>query len=269
MNDPWDVVFEQAVRRYREGTCRDRIVHDFIMGDAARLGSPLTMVDIGCGKGFDTDIPLQQSLVRAATHYIGIEPDLAVTPGEYIKDVRRCLFEQADLRPSSVHLAFAVMVLEHLEHPQSFWDELHEVLVPGGVFWALTVDARHWFCRASLWAQRLRLKGWYLSWLLGARGQSRYEDYPVFYRSNVPADVERYGRAFASIRCFNLARVGQCDEVFPRFLRPLSQRLEAGRIRRGKPGTLLVIRAAKAEAPPEPGGLRNGHVAQCLSGLQP
>jgi len=245
MNHTLDSLFEQAVSRYREGTCRDRVLHDLIMADADRLGRPLTVVDIGCGKGFDTDIPLQQSLVRAATHYIGIEPDEAVTPGDYIKDVRRCFFEQAELPPNSVHLAFAVMVLEHLEDPQPFWDKLHEILVPGGVFWALTVDARHWFCRASLWAQRLRFKGWYLSQILGARGESRYEDYPVYYRCNAPDDIKRYGRSFASVSCFNLARVGQCDEAFPRLLRPLSQRLEASRIKRGKPGTLLVVRAVK------------------------
>jgi hypothetical protein len=98
---------------------------------------------------------------------------------------------------------------------------------------------------ASLWAQRLRLKEWYLSWLLGARGQARYEDYPVYYRCNTPADIAHYGRAFSSLCCFNLARVGQCDDLFPRVLRPLSRGLESARIRRGKPGTLLVVRAAK------------------------
>jgi SAM-dependent methyltransferase len=243
MNDSWDSSLVQAVRRYREGTYRDRILHDLILADAARLGRPLTMVDIGCGKGFDTDIPLQQALVGTATHYIGIEPDPSVTPGAYIKDVRRGLFEETDLPHDSVHLAFAVMVLEHLEDPQPFWDKLHAILVPGGVFWALTVDARHWFCRASLWTERLCLKGWYLTWLHGARGQDRYENYPVYYRCNAPSDIERYGRSFASVRCFNLARVGQCDELFPRPLRPLTRRLESIRLQRGKPGTLLVVRA--------------------------
>src|SRR5262249_50484275 len=131
MNHSCDATFAQAAQRYKEGICRDRIVHDFILADMARLGTALTMLDIGCGKGFDTDIPLQRALVRAAGHYIGIEPDLTVTPGDYIKDVRRCLFEQADLARHSVHMAFAIMVLEHLPDPQQFWDKLHEVLVPG------------------------------------------------------------------------------------------------------------------------------------------
>jgi SAM-dependent methyltransferase len=245
MNSACEISLGAVRQRYQEGVCRDRIIHDLILADAARFAKPLTMVDIGCGKGFDTDIPLQQSLVGAATHYIGIEPDHLVVPGPYLNDVRRCLFEQADLPPTSVHVAFAIMVLEHVADPQPFWDKLYEVLVPGGVFWALTVDARHWFCRASLWSQRLRLKEWYLAWLLGTRGKDRYENYPVFYRCNAPAAVETYARSFSSVCCFNLARVGQCDEIFPKFLRPLSRRREARAIQRGKPGTLLVVRARK------------------------
>jgi hypothetical protein len=237
--------FITAEQRYRGGICRDRIIHDLILADAAQLGSQLTFLDIGCGKGFDTDIPLQRSLVSAATSYIGIEPDCSVTPGDYIKDVRRCSFEQSDLPPDSVHIAFAIMVLEHLAAPQPYWDKLREILVPGGVFWALTVDARHWFCRASLCLQRLKLKDRYLSWLLGVRGRDRYESYPVYYRCNTPQQIERYAHGFSSLHCFNLSRVGQCDDLFPTFVRPASRRLESIAIKRGKPGTLLIVRAQK------------------------
>lgn len=252
MGRPLDDAFATAVRHYQEGTYRDRILHDLILADARALGDGLVFLDIGCGKGFDTDVPLQQSLVRAAGRYIGIEPDPAVTPGDYITDVRRCLFEDADLPPDSVHIAFAVMVLEHLRDPQPFWDKLHRVLAPGGVFWALTVDARHWFCTASTWADRLRLKNWYLSLLAGTRGKERYENYPVYYRCNTPAQVEHYARAFAAIDCLNLARPGQCDPLFPRLIRPLARRVEARSLRRGRPGVLLAIRAAKTGPPAPP-----------------
>jgi hypothetical protein len=80
---------------------------------------------------------------------------------------------------------------------------------------------------------------------LGARGDDRYENYPVFYRCNTPQRVAEYARQFASVQCLNLARVGQCDDLFPALLRPWSRRLEKRRLRRGKPGTLLAIRAVK------------------------
>ena len=228
MNDNIELALAESLKHYRDGTYRDRIVHDLILADATRLGDRPVFLDIGCGRGFDTDVPLQQSLVRVAGSYIGIEPDTSVTPGDYIKDVRRCLFEQAELPPNSVHIGFAIMVLEHLADPQPFWNKLWEVLIPGGVFWGLTVDARHWFCTASTWSQRLGLKQWYLSWLFGGRGTDYYENYPVFYRCNDPKRIAKVASAFSSVHYFNLSKVGQCDPLFPSFLRPFLGGLSGG-----------------------------------------
>src|SRR5262249_13092547 len=118
-------------------------------------------------------------------------------------------------------------------------------LVEGGAFWALTVDARHWFCRASLWAERLRVKERYLSWLLGRRGGERYENYPVHYRCNTPEQVTHFARAFSSVTCVNLSREDQADGVLPRYFRPRARCWERRSIRRGKPGTILLVRAVK------------------------
>ncbi len=63
------------VERYRRGEWRDRILHDLILEDARQRGDGLTFLDIGCGHGFDGDVPLQRSLARAAGRYVGIEPD--------------------------------------------------------------------------------------------------------------------------------------------------------------------------------------------------
>ena len=245
MNQAIDAQIADAIRQYEGGAYRARLVHDLILHDAAALGDRCVFLDIGCGKGFDSDIPLQESLARSAGSYIGVEPDTAVTPAGHVTDLRRGFFEQADIAPASVHVAFAIMVLEHLEHPQPFWDKLYDVLVPGGVFWGLTVDARHWFSSASIWSERLRVKDWYLNRLMGDRGKERYENYPVHYRSNAPANIECFASRFSNVRCINFARVGQCDPLFPRPFRPLSRWFETRRVRRGKPGTLLAIRAMK------------------------
>ncbi len=237
--------FAQATQSYRDGTCRDRVIHDLILEDVKQFSSPVTMLDIGCGRGFDGDQPLQEELVRAVDNYIGIEPDEAIVQEPYLKDVRRCFFEDVDLPPESVHVAFTIMVLEHLANPQSFWDKLHEVLVPGGVFWGMTVDARHWFCTASQWSERLRVKNLYLSWLMGERGTERYENYPVFYRCNTSESVEGFATDFSSVTCFNLMRIGQCDPIFPKFMQPLSRHMERRALRRDKPGTLMLVRVQK------------------------
>ena len=233
--------------RYRAGEWRDRIFRDLIRADAAALGRPPTLLDIGCGGGLDGDVPLQRSLAAGAARYIGVEPDPGVTPGAYFDEVHRCPFEAAPLPEGSVDIAFAVMVLEHLEHPQPFWDRLHAVLAEGGLFWALTVDARHLFGRLSLWMGRLGLKDLYLDALYGRRGRGprRYDNYPTFYRSNTPAQVRRLARRFRSCELLSFARIGQWSPYLPRGLRGLADRLDRLELRRGRPGTLLAVRAQK------------------------
>jgi SAM-dependent methyltransferase len=233
------------IERYRRGECRDRIFHDLILADARRLGAGLTFLEIGCGRGFDGDIPLQRSIARTAGRYLGVEPDRAVTPGDYFTEIHRCFFEDADLPPASVDVAFAIMVLEHLARPERFWDRLWTVLKPGGVFWGLTVDARHWFCRASAWAERLKIKDTYLNALFGTRGVDRYENYPVYYRTNTPSQIRRYAGRFHACSFINFSRVGQCSYYLPRPLQPLTDSLERHAIRKGRPGTLLALRVVK------------------------
>jgi SAM-dependent methyltransferase len=231
--------------RYRGGEWRDRIFHDVILEDAAALGDDLTFVDIGCGRGLDDSLPLQQSLAAHAGRYVGVEPDPEVQPGTHFSALHRCVFEQAPLPPDSVDVAFAVMVLEHLAEPRRFWDKLHQVLRPGGVFWGLTVDGRHWVSCASYWTERLRVKDLYLNLILGQRGEERYLNYPVYYRSNTPRQIARYVRRFRSCDLLNFARVGQCNPYYPRFIHPLANLFDRGAIGLGMPGTLLAVRVVK------------------------
>jgi SAM-dependent methyltransferase len=231
--------------RYRAGEWRDRIFHDMILDDARPAGNGLTFLDIGCGRGFDGDVPLQQSIARVAGTFIGIEPDAGVQPGPYFSHVHACLFEDAPLAPASVDVAYAIMVLEHLAEPERFWNKLWDVLKEGGVFWGLTVDSRHWFCRYSRWFDRLQIKDLYLRFLLGRRGEERYENYPVYYRSNSPEQIEPHVRRFRGRAFHNFARVGQCNGYFPRLVRPLVTAHDRRALHRNRPGTLLAVRVQK------------------------
>src|SRR3954470_3075796 len=110
-----------ALERYRSGECRDRIFRDMIFADTQPHGRDLTFLDIGCGQGFDGDVPLQASVARAAGTFIGVEPDRAIEPQGCFDVVHRCFFEDAPLEPESIDVAYAIMVLEHLPEPQRFW----------------------------------------------------------------------------------------------------------------------------------------------------
>jgi SAM-dependent methyltransferase len=240
---PWKVYQD----RYRRGEWRAPIFRDMILQDVRQLGRAPVLLDIGCGSGFDGDLRLQQSLASAAKTYIGIEPDSHVELATHFSESYRCLFEDCPLKPASIDLAFAVMVLEHLREPGSFWRKLYEVLAAGGIFWGFTMDRRHWFCDASLWAKRLGIKEMYLNLLSRRPGkpEGRYKNYPVYYLSNSESQLKNHVAKFSACEFINFGRVGQLDNYFPRPLRTVGRLLDRLAMARSRPGTLLAIRVRK------------------------
>jgi SAM-dependent methyltransferase len=248
MHDEIKSKWEIYIERYRNGEWRAPIFRDMIVADAEALRAEqreLTFLDIGCGGGFDSDQKLQNSLVQMADHYLGIEPDPDIKLGEKFHRVFRTRFEDAAIEENSIDIAFSFMVLEHVEFPEFFYDKLYRVLKKNGVFWGFTVDTRHWFVLASALAQKLHIKDWYLNQLHGKRGEKRYENYPVFYRSNNPKRIERYTQAFSSRTILNFYRVGQLDYYFPVKLRWIGRTLDRLAIRMGCAGSLMAIRLTK------------------------
>jgi len=234
------------VARYRNRDSRPRVFHDMICDDARSISGSRVFLDIGCGRGFLLDVDLQQSLARQCDRYVGIEPDTAVQVGEHIDDVHRCTFAEAELDPCSINMAFALMVLEHIADPRAFFKKLHAVLAPGGVFWGITVDARHYFCTVSKWAERLRIKGVYLTLLKGRRGEDRWENYPTHYRANSPAEIRKHTEGlFRHCDFISFSRVGELNCYLPRWIRPLGRRIESRRIAKNRPGSTLAVRLQK------------------------
>ena len=233
------------VDRFKHGEWRAPIFRDLILDDARRLQRKPTILDIGCGRGFDHDIRLQKSIAAVAERYIGIEPDKDIPIEPFFTAVHRCFFEEAPIAAASIDLAFAVMVLEHIATPQAFLNKLAHVLADGGVFWGFTMDARHYFTRASLLAEGLGIKDGYLNLLRGARGSDRYENYPVFYRLNSPRQFLRHAAGFRRIDFISFSRVGQLNHYVPRPLRCITDFIDRRMMARGQPGSLLVVRLEK------------------------
>jgi len=129
--------WESYLQRYRDGEWRAAVWRDMILADALRLkqkSGKLTLLDIGCGSGFDNDANLQRSLAKISHEYIGVEPDESIELGEIFTSKYRCLFEHAPIEQNSIDIAFSVMVLEHIEKPRAFWNKIYDVLKKGGIF---------------------------------------------------------------------------------------------------------------------------------------
>ncbi len=240
-----DYKWAKYIERYRKGQWRSPIFHDMILDEVRGRPGELTFLDIGCGSGFDNDVELQKSLASHAGRYIGIEPDPEIDLGPDVDEVHRCVFEEAELEPGSVDLAFASFVLEHVPDPKRFWEKLYKVLAEDGVFWGFTVDGRHPFSIASRTAEVLRLKSMYFRWLHRDTGMRHFEHYPAYYRANTPRQISRYTKSFSQVDFSGFHRVGQLDYYFPRFLRGVSHLADRVTIAGGLPGSVLLVRLQK------------------------
>ncbi len=240
--------FAHYLQRYSRGEWRATIFRDLILADAKKFlqkQNELILLDIGCGSGFDCDAKLQNQLAEVASQYIGVEPDTDIQLEDIFTTAYRCRFEDAPIPPASVDIAFTVMVLEHFDDPKLFWDKLHLALRPSGVFWGFTVDARHLFVSASLLAEKLYIKNLYLNMLHGKRGEERYENYKVYYRSNTPVEIEQMTKSFHTRSLLNFQRLGQLDHYFPVGLRWIGRSYDRIAIRMGWPGSILAVRLEK------------------------
>lgn len=233
------------MERYRCGEWRAKIFRDMILNDAAAFGPDCVIADIGCGSGFAGDRHLQASIAAVAGQYVGIEPDIDVALGPEFTTVYRCPFETAPIPDATIDVAFAVMVLEHLEFPEIFWNKVLSVLRLGGVFWGFTMDSRHGFTKVSRLVEAMHFKDIYLRLLHGKRGEERYENYPTFYRSNSPEQLEPLTRAFRSRAFLNFHKIGQLDFYYPRGLRWIGRGLDRIASLRGQPGTILAVRVVR------------------------
>jgi SAM-dependent methyltransferase len=220
--------FQHYAQRFQHGEWRTPLFHEMVVGDiqAKSNEQSLTILDIGCGNGFDTSKEAQRSLAALAQRYIGVEPDMKIVLEDFFSETHRCLFEEAEIPENSIDIAFACMVLEHLSTPQRFWDKVYDVLKPGGVFWGFTMHGRHYFMAASTLLEKLHLKDVYLGLLHGERGRDRYENYPTFYRSNSAQQVSRLCAAFSQCNVYSFGRVGQMDYYYPRPLQWIGRSID-------------------------------------------
>ena len=225
---------------------RTPVYYELITGEFEQFPKPITVLEIGCGRGFDNNVRLQHKMAAEVDKFVGIEPDLSVDPQPIFSDVVRRNLEDSGIEESSIDIAYSIMVMEHVEEPDAFMKALSHVLKPGGVYWGISVDSRHWFTAVANAMSRVRLKSLYLSLLHGSsRGQGRYLDYPTAYKLNTPENIAAYSDLFKSIDVWNVGPVSSAGLYAPQFFRFVVDALEKRRIARGQPRTDLVTRIVR------------------------
>jgi len=241
-----DAAWDEYRRRWRQGAYRASFFCEMVRDDIERRGPRPAVLDIGCGRGFDGEAGLQNSLATLAGQYIGIEPDTSLQVADCFTKVHRSTLEDAPVVAESIDVALAVFVLEHLPEPQAFFDKLYQSLAPGGVFWGFTIDRRHYFAMVSRLAEMLGVKGWLLRRMGIADAVRGGNHYRTLYRTNTPGAIRRYAARFHCIRWMNLHQTGQLDAYLPQWGRPISRCLDWGTAAFHLPGPMLVVRLEKS-----------------------
>ncbi len=242
-SDPW----ANWLARLAHGEWRTPVFFEIVSSEiSARSGSGRpTVMDVGCGRGFDGERRIQEALATQAGKFIGVEPDPSMDPPKIFTEVFHTLLEDAPIPRGSVDVAYAIMVLEHVADPAAFWSRLYDILVPGGVFVAFTVNGAHWCAPVTRFLSAARLKSAYLTLLFGKPGADRVADYPVYYRTNTPAQIQRAARNFRSVTTLTCGTVGDVASYAPRPLRPMVRAFDQLAHRINGQRCNLIVRAER------------------------
>jgi SAM-dependent methyltransferase len=176
------------------------------------------VLDIGCG----SELPVALKPIAGRYGSLdGVDPSPEVAQHRLLRQRWAAPFESCDVPANAYDLAYAYNVLEHIAEPAPFFQKIHGVLKPGGVFFGLTPNGAHPFALLSRSIELIGLKP-YARRKIGRaeNGAMAVNDYPAYYRCNTPRAVSRAVRGlnFKSVTCYSFPCL-QWDTYFPRRLR--------------------------------------------------
>jgi SAM-dependent methyltransferase len=130
-------------------------------------------------------------LLRRHPTLVGVDPDAAIGRNDALDERHRLRVEDYAIdHRDEFDVVLSVFVLEHVEDPRAFAAACAAVLKPGGSWFALTLNVRHYF-GATAWAtQRLGVQAAMLHRLKGDEAEHDHR-FPTHYRFNSRRAVER------------------------------------------------------------------------------
>ncbi|GAA1964591.1 hypothetical protein GCM10009798_26000 [Nocardioides panacihumi] len=149
------------------------------------------VLDVGAGEHASGDL---RPLLRCHPFIVGTDPDHAIERNAGIAERHRLTAEELALEhPGRYDVILSVYVLEHVEDPRAFASACAAMLRPGGSWFALTLNVRHYF-GATAWAtNRLGIQPAVLHRLKGPSAGHDHR-FPTHYRFNSRRTVTRVCR---------------------------------------------------------------------------
>lgn len=188
-----DLAFEELARRYNFQQTSNRlgVFVRLLIRECEERGRPLRTLDIGCGEGMGQEARFHLAVKRYVDEVWGVEPDTTTRPADGLfEHFQQAMMEDAELPADHFDLAYSCMVMEHVADPDAFMQAVYRVLKPGGVYYFMTPNGRHYFSRLAKLSHVLRIEEVLLPLLLGRKQVESYH-YPVQYRINTTRQIDR------------------------------------------------------------------------------
>ena len=146
-------------------------------------------------------------LLRRRPHLVGVDPDRAVRSNRSLTEWHQMTLEEFAAGTSErFDLVVTVYVLEHVEQPDRFAAACAHLLRPGGSWFGLTPNARHYFGAATWALSRLGAADRALHWLKGDDLVHEHH-FPTVYRCNSVRAIRRHcesaGFSALDFRCYD------------------------------------------------------------------
>jgi len=156
-------------------------VRQFAHWVAGSVAPGVPVLNVGAGANVSGAL---RPLVRREPYLVGVDPDAAIGANASLAERHRMSLEEfAVANAGRFDVVLSVYVAEHVTRPAAFAAASARVLRPGGEWFGLTLNVRHYFGAATWATSRIGASDWLLRRVAGNRLVHEHH-FPPAYRMN-------------------------------------------------------------------------------------